>query len=103
LVSQPLPRGRRLLVVTNGGGLGIVATDAAREAGLAVDPLAPAARERLAAALPPTASLANPVDLVGDADAARYAALHAIGGAGTNFRARVARPRQRGSSRWRGR
>src|SRR3990170_5925176 len=36
LVSQPLPRGRRLLVVTNGGGLGIVATDAAREAGLEV-------------------------------------------------------------------
>jgi acetyltransferase len=85
LVSQPLPRGRRLLVVTNGGGLGIVATDAAREAGLAVDPLDAAVRERLAAALPPTASLANPVDLVGDADAARYShALHAIGGAGVD-------------------
>jgi len=85
LVSQPLPRGRRLLVVTNGGGLGIVATDAAREAGLAVDPLDAAVRERLAAALPPTASLANPVDLVGDADAARYShALHAIGGAGAD-------------------
>ena len=39
-------------------------------------------RDRLAAALPPTASLANPVDLVGDADATRYShALHAIGGA----------------------
>jgi acetyltransferase len=37
-------------------------------------------RERLAAVLPPTASLGNPVDLVGDADAARYSgALHAIG------------------------
>jgi acetyltransferase len=85
LVSQPLPRGRRLLVVTNGGGLGIVATDAAREAGLAVDPLDAAVRERLAVALPPTASLANPVDLVGDADAARYShALHAIGGAGVD-------------------
>ncbi len=85
LVSQPLPRGRRLLVVTNGGGLGIVATDAAREAGLAVDPLDAAVRERLAAVLPPTASFANPVDLVGDADAARYSnALHAIGGAGAD-------------------
>jgi len=85
LVSQPLPRGRRLLVVTNGGGLGIVATDAAREAGLALDPLDAAVRERLAAVLPPTASLANPVDLVGDADAARYShALHAIGGAGAD-------------------
>ena len=85
LVSQPLPRGRRLLVVTNGGGLGIVATDAAREAGLAVDPLDAVVRERLAAVLPPTASLANPVDLVGDADAARYShALHAIGGDGAD-------------------
>src|SRR3990170_2485473 len=91
LVSQPLPRGRRLLVVTNGGGLGIVATDAAREAGLAVDPLDAAGRGRLAAVLPPTASLANPVDLVGGADAARYShALHAIGGAVVAV-ARVAR------------
>jgi acyl-CoA synthetase (NDP forming) len=85
LASQPLPRGRRLLVVTNGGGLGIVATDAAREAGLAVAPLDDAARGRLAAVLPPTASLGNPVDLVGDADAARYShALHAIGGEGAD-------------------
>ncbi|HET8578059.1 MAG TPA: acetate--CoA ligase family protein [Methylomirabilota bacterium] len=80
LASQPLPPGRRLLVVTNGGGLGIVATDAAREAGLEVAPLDDAVRGRLAAALPPTASLGNPVDLVGDADAARYShALHAVG------------------------
>jgi acetyl coenzyme A synthetase (ADP forming)-like protein len=82
LESQPLPRGRRLLVVTNGGGLGIVSTDAAREAGLEVAPLDEPVRARLAAVLPPTASLVNPVDLVGDADAARYShALHAVGGA----------------------
>jgi acetyltransferase len=80
LASQPLPRGRRLLVVTNGGGLGIVATDAAREAGLEPVPLDEAARARLRAVLPPTASLGNPVDLVGDADAARYGnALRAVG------------------------
>ena len=86
LASQPLPRGRRLLVVTNGGGLGIVATDAARDAGLEVAPLDAPVRERLAAVLPPTASLANPVDLVGDADAARYGhALHAVGGGGARM------------------
>jgi acetyl coenzyme A synthetase (ADP forming)-like protein len=81
LASQPLPRGRRLLVLTNGGGLGVIATDAAREAALDVSPLDEATRGRLAAVLPPTASLGNPVDLVGDADAARYShALHALGG-----------------------
>jgi acetyltransferase len=81
LESQPLPRGRRLLVVTNGGGLGIVATDAAREAGLQVGPLEEPVRERLRAVLPPTASVGNPIDLVGDADAARFSnALHVLGG-----------------------
>ncbi len=80
LASQPLPRGRRILVVTNGGGLGIVSTDAARQSGLEVAPLDEAVRGRLAAVLPAAASTVNPVDLVGDADAARYSnALHAIG------------------------
>jgi acetate---CoA ligase (ADP-forming) len=80
LASQPLPRGRRLLVVTNGGGLGVIATDAARDAGLEVAALDSPVQARLRAALPSTASVANPVDLVGDADPARYAnALHAIG------------------------
>jgi acetyltransferase len=80
LASQPLPPGRRLLVVTNGGGLGIVATDAAREAGLTVAPLEPPVQASLRGVLPPTASVGNPVDLVGDADAARYGnALAAAG------------------------
>jgi acetyltransferase len=81
LESQPLPRGRRLLIVTNGGGLGIVATDAAREAGLEVPPTEAAIQDRLRPILPGTASLQNPVDLVGDADAARFSnALHALAG-----------------------
>ncbi len=81
LERQPLPKGRRLAVVTNGGGLGIVATDAAQDAGLVVPSLGPDVEARLRAALPPTASVANPVDLVGDADAARFHnALHAFGG-----------------------
>ncbi|MBI2494668.1 MAG: CoA-binding protein, partial [Candidatus Rokubacteria bacterium] len=81
LAAQPLPATRRVVVVTNGGGLGILATDAARRAGLEVAPLAGEARGRLARALPPNAALGNPVDLVGDATAARYgAALHALAG-----------------------
>jgi len=80
LASQPLPRGRRLVVVTNGGGLGIVAADAARAAGLTMERPSEAVRRRLAEGLPATAGLGNPVDLVGDADARRYGhALHSLG------------------------
>jgi acetyltransferase len=80
LDSQPLPRGRRLAVVTNGGGLGIVATDAAREAGLTVPAFDAPTRGRLGAVLPGLASVENPIDLVGDADAGRFSrALHALG------------------------
>jgi len=80
LGTQPLPRGRRLIVVTNGGGLGIVATDAARAAGLTIAPIDDAIRRRLAEGLPAAAGLGNPVDLVGDADARRYGhALHTLG------------------------
>jgi len=82
LERQPVPKGRRLAVVTNGGGLGIVATDAARDAGLVVPSLGTEVEARLRAVLPPMASVANPVDLVGDADAARFHdALHVLGSA----------------------
>ena len=85
LASQPLPRGRRLVVVTNGGGLGIVATDAARAAGFTMEPPAEPLRRRLAEGLPATAGLGNPVDLVGDADARRYGhALHTSGSDGAD-------------------
>ncbi|HKZ05564.1 MAG TPA: acetate--CoA ligase family protein [Methylomirabilota bacterium] len=80
LAVQPVPRGRRVAILTNGGGLGIVSADAARATGLRVDALPESSRLRLAESMPPTASLANPVDLVGDADAARYSrALHGLG------------------------
>jgi acetate---CoA ligase (ADP-forming) len=80
LATQPLPRGRRLVVLTNGGGLGIVSADAARAAGLRMEPLGDDVRRRLAEGLPRTASLGNPVDLVGDADASRYShALNSLG------------------------
>ena len=80
LERQPIPKGRRLAVVTNGGGLGIVATDAARDSGLVVPSLGPDVEAELRAVLPRTASVANPVDLVGDADAARFHdALHVLG------------------------
>jgi acetyltransferase len=79
LVAGRTPPGRRVILVTNGGGLGILATDAARDAGLDVAPLPASDQARLAAMLPPHAAMGNPVDLIGDATPARYAyALHAL-------------------------
>ena len=84
LVATRRPANRRVVLVTNGGGLGILATDAARAAGLELAPIEGAAGTRLAAVLPSQASVSNPVDLIGDATAQRYAealeALHGIDG-----------------------
>jgi acetate---CoA ligase (ADP-forming) len=71
---QPLPRGDRIAVITNAGGPGIMAADAIEQAGMRVGTLTPAAAEALAGALPAAASVANPIDVLGDADPARYAA-----------------------------
>jgi acetyl coenzyme A synthetase (ADP forming)-like protein len=81
LVAGRTPPGRRTIIVTNGGGLGILATDAARDAGLEVATLSAPAQARLRAALPPHAATTNPVDLVGDATPSRYGdALRALAG-----------------------
>jgi acetyltransferase len=81
LVAGRTPPGRRVILVTNGGGLGILATDAAREAGLEVTPLPATVQARLRGVLPAHAATANPVDLVGDATPARYgAALDILSG-----------------------
>ncbi len=74
LAHQPLPRGNKIAIVTNAGGPGIIATDAAVRHGLEIASLSPQTQEILRAKLPPTASVRNPVDMIGDADAARYRA-----------------------------
>jgi acetyltransferase len=66
--------GRRLAILTNGGGIGALAVDRLVELGGTLAVLAPDIRERLDAVLPSTWSGSNPIDIVGDADAARYAA-----------------------------
>ena len=81
LLAGRTPPGRRVMLVTNGGGLGILATDAARDAGLEVTPPAAPVQARLRAALPPHATPGNPADLAGDATPSRYAtALQALAG-----------------------
>jgi acetyltransferase len=74
LAYQPLPAGDRLAIVTNAGGPGVMATDAAVRAGLSVPRLADATMVKLREVLPATANTKNPVDLIGDARADRYAA-----------------------------
>ncbi|HVV59219.1 MAG TPA: GNAT family N-acetyltransferase [Gaiellaceae bacterium] len=74
LSRQPLPRGPRVGVVTNAGGLGILCADACERAGLTLPDLRRETKAALADALPGEASTGNPVDLLGSATAATYRA-----------------------------
>jgi acetyl coenzyme A synthetase (ADP forming)-like protein len=64
LANQPLPAGRNVAILTNGGGPGILAADACEADGLIVPPLPDAVRAGLAAFLPAEAALNNPVDTI---------------------------------------
>jgi len=72
LSSQPLPRGRRVGVLTNAGGLGILCADACEASGLELPELADETRAALAEVLPGEGSVANPVDMLGSATGATY-------------------------------
>ena len=61
------PAGRRVMIITDGGGIGVGIADACAEAGLDVAPLKDAVRDELARSLPPYCSLSNPMDLTGSA------------------------------------
>ncbi|WP_457393382.1 acetate--CoA ligase family protein [Roseateles sp. P5_E1] len=65
---------RGLTLMTNGGGAGVMAADAAALAGVDLPPLSDALRAKLDAVLPPTWSHGNPVDIIGDAPVERYTA-----------------------------
>jgi len=66
------PVGDRLAIVTNGGGMGILATDELIDEGGRLAELAPATLARLNDLLPPAWSHGNPIDIVGDATGDRY-------------------------------
>jgi acetyltransferase len=87
LSARYLPVGKRMAVVTNGGGPGVLAADWANELGLELAALTPEAAAALAPQLSPLASLDLLIDLGEDADAAHYraataacAASHAVDG-----------------------
>jgi acetyltransferase len=70
--KQPLPRGNRVAIITNGGGPGIMATDASVRYGLQISQFSEATKDKLRAGLPKEASVNNPIDLIGDAQSDRY-------------------------------
>lgn len=70
--TQPLPAGNRLAVITNAGGPGIMAADAAEDLGFQLNPPGAAVLAKLKTVLPPTAALGNPIDVIGDAEPERY-------------------------------
>jgi acetyl coenzyme A synthetase (ADP forming)-like protein len=73
LSSQPLPRGNRVAILTNAGGLGILCADACEAAGLLLSDLSSQTRKRLGSIFPAEASVSNPVDMLGSAVASTYA------------------------------
>lgn len=67
-----IPRGRRVGIVTNGGGAGVLSVDAVESVGLSLAKLEASTVENLRRALPAAASANNPVDILGDAPPERY-------------------------------
>lgn len=68
LVRQPLPKGKRVGILTIGGGFGVVATDACRRLGLEIPVLTEETIQTLNRFLPPRWPHANPVDMTGEAE-----------------------------------
>ncbi len=73
--AQPVPRGRRVAVLTNAGGLGILCADACESAGLELPTLTEPTRVALGDVLPLEGSSANPVDMLGSATAKSFATV----------------------------
>ena len=72
LAHRQAAKGDRLAILTNGGGVGVMATDALMDFGGQLAELSEDTIEALNAVLPPTWSHANPVDIIGDAPGERY-------------------------------
>jgi len=72
LANQPLPEGRRVAVLTNAGGPGIMCADACEAAELELPPLPEEIQQQLREFLAPEASLGNPVDMIATATGEEY-------------------------------
>jgi len=69
---QPVPKGDKVLLLTNAGGAGIMATDACEDYSLNLTSLTEDSVKKLKEKLPPASSISNPLDILGDADPDRY-------------------------------
>ncbi len=74
LANQPLPAGRRVGIVTNAGGPGILAADALSAQSLDVVEFSESLKDRLRIVLSPDAGVSNPVDMIASAGPPHYAA-----------------------------
>jgi len=72
IFDQPLPSGRRVGIITNGGGMGVLATDSLEAEGLKLAKFTSGTNSLLRQSLPSYANVRNPLDIVGDADSHRY-------------------------------
>ncbi len=72
LATQPLMKGNKIAIITDGGGFGVMGTDYAEKAGLFVDELSAQTQKKIAKCTLPYASLHNPIDLTGSATGGMY-------------------------------
>jgi acetyl coenzyme A synthetase (ADP forming)-like protein len=70
--NMPVPQGDGLAIVTNAGGHGVMAADACSDYGLSLASFEKETIDKLRSYLPEAANVYNPVDVLGDATAARY-------------------------------
>ena len=72
IFNQALPRGNRIGIVTNGGGLGVLTTDVIEEKRLGLAEFSPETIKKLKKIIPPYANVANPLDVIADAGSEVY-------------------------------
>lgn len=72
LASQPLLSGKNIAIITDGGGFGVMATDAAEDSGLEIPQLSEKTKARIKKVVPEYAVLSNPIDLTGSASGSMY-------------------------------
>ncbi len=72
LATQPMPRGKKTLIITDGGGFGVLTTDWLIKSGLELAEMSAASVQAMKKLYPEHVVIKNPLDLTGDADAERY-------------------------------